>query len=74
MFEIIAELNDPSVARVLIVSLKAHGFHPLEGGDGGLPGFPGVFAPKGIAIRVPEEEAEDARILAEALIKDMRQS
>ena len=71
MFEIIAEVSDSSVARVLTVALRAHGFHPLEGGEGGLPGFPGVFAQKGIAIEVPEEEARDARALAEALLAEM---
>ena len=71
MFETIAEIADPSVARVLIAALKAHGFHPLEGGDSGLPGMPGVFSPKGVAVQVPEEEAGDARILAEALLKEM---
>jgi len=71
MFETIAEIADPSVARVLIAALKAHGFHPLEGGDSGLPGMPGVFSPKGVAVQVPEEEAGDARMLAEALLKEM---
>jgi hypothetical protein len=74
VFEIIAEIADPSAARVLILALKAHGFHPLEGGESGLPGLPGVFGPNGIPISVPEEEAEDARILAEALIREMRQT
>src|SRR5690606_12826600 len=37
MFETIAEVDDPSAARVLVAALKAHGFHPLEGGDSGLP-------------------------------------
>jgi hypothetical protein len=74
MFETIAEIADPAAARVLILALKAHGFHPLEGGDSGLPGLPGVFGPKGVAIEVPEAEAEDARLLAQTLIKDMRQS
>lgn len=59
------------MARVLISALKAHGFHPLEGGDDGLPGLPGVFSPRGIAISVPEEEAEDAQILADDLIREM---
>ena len=72
MFETIAEVEDPSVARVLIAALKAHGFHPKEGGESGLPGLPGVFSPKGIAIEVPEEEAGDGRILAAALIKEMQ--
>jgi hypothetical protein len=71
MFETIAETSDPAVARVLITALKAHGFHPLEGGDNGLPGMPGVFGPKGIPVQVPEDEARDAKALAEALLKDM---
>jgi hypothetical protein len=71
MFETIADVTDPAVARVLITALKAHGFHPLEGGESGLPGMPGVFSPKGVAVAVPEEEAEDARVLAEALLKEM---
>ena len=69
--EIIAQVEDPSMARVLVVALKAHGFHPLEGGEGGLPGLPGVFGPKGVAIQVPEEEARDAKALAEDLLKEM---
>jgi hypothetical protein len=73
MFETIAETTDPAVARVLIIALKAHGFHPLEGGESGLPGLPGVFGPKGIPLQVPEDEARDARALADALLKDMQQ-
>lgn len=72
MFETIAEVADPSAARTLILALKAYGFHPLEGGENGLPGLPGVFGPKGILIRVPEDEAEDARVLAAELLKEMR--
>lgn len=71
MFETIAEVSDPSVARVLVAALKAHGFHPLEGGESGLPGLPGVFSPKGVAVAVPEEEAADARVLAGALLREM---
>lgn len=71
MFETIVEVSDPSVARVLITALKAHGFHPLEGGESGLPGMPGVFSPKGVAVAVPEEEVSDAKVLAEALLKEM---
>ena len=71
MFETIAEVTDPSTARVLVTALRAHGFHPLEGGESGLPGLPGVFGPKGVAVRVPESEAADARLLAEALLKEM---
>jgi len=70
MFETIAEVADPSVARVLIAALKAHGFHPLEGGDSGLPGMPTLFS-EGVAVEVPEEEAADARVLAEELLKQM---
>jgi hypothetical protein len=73
-FETIAEIADPSAARVLILALKAHGFHPLEGGDFGLPGLPGVYGPKGVAISVLEEEADEARVLAEELLKQMRQA
>lgn len=71
MFETIAELKDPSVARVLIAALKAHGFHPREGGESGLPGLPGVYAPRGIAIELPEDEAKDGKLLADELVKDM---
>ena len=72
MFETIAEVQDPSVARVLITALKAHGFHPLEGGENGLPGLPGVFDPRGVGIAVPEEEAADAKILADDLLREMQ--
>jgi hypothetical protein len=69
--ETIAHVSDPSLARVLIAALKAHGFHPEEGGQNGLPGLPGVIAPKGIPIRVPEEEARDGKILADDLLRQM---
>jgi len=69
--ETIAHVSDPSLARVLIVALKAHGFHPDEGGQNGLPGMPGVLGPKGIPIQVPEEEARDAKLLADDLLKQM---
>ena len=71
-FETIAEVADPSAARVLILALKAHGFQPLEGGESGLPGLPGVYGPRGVAISVLEEEAEEARALAEDLLRQMR--
>jgi len=67
-FETILHVRDVSTARVLVAALKAHGFHPLEGGDGGLPG---VTGPKGTAISVPEEEARDAAILAGDLLREM---
>ena len=69
--ETIAHVEDPTLARVLIAALRAHGFHPIEGGEGGLPGVTDVFFGKGIPIRVPEEEAGDGRILAEDLLKEM---
>jgi hypothetical protein len=71
MFEIVAYVAQPAMARVLIAALQAHGFHPLEGGENGLPGLPGVVAPKGIPIRLPDEEARDGRILAEDLLREM---
>ena len=71
MFETIAELKDPAVAGVLIAALQAHGFHPREGGESGLPGLPGVFAPRGIPIELPAEEAADGKLLADELVKDM---
>lgn len=74
-FSTIAELNDESEARVLVTALKAHGFHPLEGGETGLPGTPGVRGPRGtIGVKVPVEEEADARLLAGALIEDMREA
>jgi hypothetical protein len=71
MYETIAQVSDPSAARVLVAALKAHGFHPMEGGESGVPGMPGVFGPKGVPVSVPEAEADDARILAAELLKEM---
>ena len=65
------EASERNPARVLIAALRAHGFHPMEGGESGLPGMPGVFGPKGVAIWVPEEEARDAKALGETLLKEM---
>jgi hypothetical protein len=56
---------------VLIAALQAHGFHPMEGGEGGLPGVTDPFFGKGIPIRVPDDEAADCRVLAEDLLKQM---
>ena len=72
MYETIVHVSELAQARVLIAALKAHGFHPLEGGQNGLPGMPGVVEPRGIAIQVPDEEARDGRLLAEDLLKQMR--
>ena len=71
-YQTVAQIEDPAVARVLIAALKAHGFHPLEGPEHGLPGLAGVYGPKGIPIDLPVEEAADGRLLAEALVADMR--
>ncbi len=70
-FTIVAEIEDPSVARVLIAALKAHGFHPREGAEHGLPGLAGVYGPKGIPIELPEDEAEDGKVLAAELVREM---
>ena len=67
----IAQVEDTTLAIVLNAALRAHGFHPADGSDRGLPGLPGVIGPKGIAIAVPREEAEDAAILAADLLKEM---
>lgn len=72
MFVSIVDVEDVSLARVLVTALKAHGFHPMEDAAG-LPGMPGVTGVKGtISIRVPEDEKADAEILAKALLSDMR--
>jgi hypothetical protein len=71
VFETVATVEDPSIARVLIAALSAHGFHPREGAQHGLPGLSGVYGPKGIPIELPEDEATDGRLLAEVLVKDM---
>ena len=73
-FEPIAQVKDQSMARVLLVALRAHGFHPLEPRDGGLPGVPSIFGPGGFAIEVPEDEAADATLLVTDLLKDMERT
>ncbi|MCW5723152.1 MAG: hypothetical protein KIS86_18625 [Devosia sp.] len=70
-YQTIAQIRDSSVARILVVALRAHGFHPLDPRDGGLPGVRPMFGTEGIRIDVPENEAEDATILLEDLLKDM---
>lgn len=67
----IADVEDVSLAVALNAALRAYGFHPGEDTERGLPGLPGVIGPKGIPITVPEDEAEDARILAEDLLRQM---
>ena len=67
----IAEVEDTTLAIALNAALRAYGFHPGEGSERGLPGLPGVIGPKGIAITVPDDEAEDAKLLADDLLKEM---
>ena len=71
IYETIAHVSDTATARVLIAALQAHGFHPLESGQNGLPGLPGVLAPKGIPIKLPDDEVRDGKILADDLLKEM---
>ena len=73
-YEIIAHVEDLSRARTLVAALRAYGFHPIEQGDGGLPGMPSLFGPEGVPIRVPEDEAGDATLLARDLLKEMTTS
>ena len=70
--EIIARVPMPSLARSLIVALRAYGFHPEDDMDGGLPGVSDPIFGKGVPIRVPEEEADDCRLLAADLLKEMQ--
>lgn len=72
-FVTILRVPDEDKARVLIVALKAHGFHPLEGNAVGVPGLPGFVTGAGIGIAVPDGEAADAAILAQALLADMKE-
>ncbi|MGJ8529209.1 hypothetical protein [Maritalea sp.] len=67
----IITVEDVAYARVLIPALKGHGFHPIEGTDIGVSGMGGMAGPGGISIQVPEDEADDAKILAEALLADI---
>ncbi|MNY77165.1 hypothetical protein D3C86_2169790 [compost metagenome] len=59
---------------MLIVALRAHGFHPLDPREGGLPGVPNLFGPEGFVVEVPEEEVSDATALAQDLLRDMEGS
>jgi hypothetical protein len=73
-YQTIAHVKSPSAARVLVVALRAHGFNPLEQGEGGLPGVPNLFGQEGIPVQVPEDEVRDATLLATELLKDMAAS
>ena len=70
-YQIIATVDNPSTARVLAAALRAHGFHPLEHGEGGLPGVGNIFGRGGVPVQVPEAEAADATLLATELLKEM---
>lgn len=70
-FQPVVHIKDVSMARVLLVALRAHGFHPLDPVDGGLPGMPSFFGDEGVRIEVPEDEAADAKLLLDDLMKDM---
>jgi hypothetical protein len=70
-YRIITRVENPSTRRALVAALRAYGFHPLEDGEGGLPGVPHLFSNGGAPVQVPEEEAADATVLAEQLLKEM---
>ncbi|HTJ57789.1 MAG TPA: hypothetical protein VL418_09540 [Devosiaceae bacterium] len=71
VYETIAEVASPSVVEVLVAALRGYGFHPLVRDDAnGLPGISSLSL-RGTPIEVPEAEAADARVLAEALLRDM---
>jgi hypothetical protein len=70
-YQTIAIAPNLAIARVLALALRAHGFHPLDRGDGGMPGVRGAFAEDGVQVQVPEEEAADATLLAAELLRDM---
>lgn len=72
-FITIAEVNSIATARALIAALQGYGFSPMEGGEAGLPGMPGIRGGTGkIGVQVPQGEAEDAKMLAADLLKDMQ--
>ena len=73
-YQTIVHVKDPSAARILVVALRAHGFHPLEQGEGGFPGVPNLFGQEGVPVQVPEDEVRDATLLAEDLLRDMEAS
>ena len=73
-FAPIIQVRSRSAAQVLMVALRAHGFHPLEPREGGLPGVPTIFGAEGFVVEVPEDEVEDATLLATDLLRDMEGS
>ncbi|MHA6691038.1 hypothetical protein [Devosia sp. A449] len=73
-YQIIAQAKNVPQAMALAVALRAYGFHPLEQGDGGLPGVSNLFGPEGVPVQVPEDEAADATVLVVELLKEMADS
>jgi hypothetical protein len=72
VYETIAEIADPAIARVLVAALRGYGFHPLARDVDGPPGMPGYTGTTGLPVEVPASEAADARVLAGALLTDMQ--
>lgn len=70
-YETIIHVKSEARARVLIAALRAHGFSPRDIADGGLPGVSAGLSGTGVPVAVPEDEAADARPLAQALLDDM---
>jgi hypothetical protein len=68
----IVRVDTVSQARVLAAALRAHGFNPREPGDGGLPGVTNLFSQPGYPVEVPEDQANDAGMLARQIAADMR--
>jgi len=68
----IAKIDDLGEARLLILALKSHGFHPIEGNEVGLAGFAGAIGPTGVPIMLPSGEAEDAKLLLDSLREDFK--
>lgn len=71
IYETIAEVPDAAMAQVLVAALRGYGFHPLARDDAGPFALAGFTTQRGLPIEVPQAEASDARLLAEALLRDM---
>ena len=68
----ITRVDTLSQARILVSALRAHGFNPRETADGAFPGVTGQFTRPGYPVEVPEEEVNDASMLAGQIAADMR--